>query len=500
MSTSISKKPGLLLAALALTLGSGAGADDIKLPDMGSPADALLSKSDEAQIGRAIMAQIRGTGRVIEDPLVTEYINEVGSRIAAQTNDGSQSFTFFVIDDPNINAFALPGGYIGVHTGLLDATRNESELAGVLAHEVAHVTQRHIARALHANQRQSILTTAIMLGAILAGVATGDSDAATAGIAVAQGTAAQSQINFTRSNEYEADRIGIRAMADAGFDPHGMGSFFEVMSRQSPADIDMRAPEFLRTHPVTTQRIAEARNRAREYPRVPTNNSINYGVSRARMKVQGFESASGAVKYFEGRDYENQNDIEKYGRAVAYQRAGRHRDANRIFEELLDRNPNVIAYHIGVGETQLALEQNDRGIATFERAVGLFPRNVPLIIHYGESLLLLDQADKAHAILLDLMNNVPPTPEQVRLIARAASEAGDRAESLYYLSEYHLMTGNLVGGISFLQRALALPELEEIQRIRFEARIDFIREYMSEEQLKQMQRSQPPSASVRNTS
>ena len=498
MDISTIKKFALALLAVAV-VGSSAGAEDIKLPDMGSPADALLSKSEEARIGRAIMAQIRQTGRVIEDPMVTEYINEIGSRIAAQTNDGSQKFTFFVIDDPNINAFALPGGYIGVHTGLLDATRNESELAGVLAHEVAHVTQRHIARSLYANQRQSILTTAIMLGAILAGVATGDAETASAGIAVAQGTAAQQSINFTRNHEYEADRIGIGAMADAGFDPHGMGSFFEVMSRQSPADINMRAPEFLRTHPVTTQRIAEARNRAREYPRVPTNNSTNYGIALARARVQGFESAEEAVRYYDRRDYANQNDQERYGRAIAYQRAGRNREAKQVFEDLLERNQQVIAYHIGMGETQLALEQNDVGIATFERAISLFPRNVPLVIHYGEWLLHLGQADKAHALLLDLMNNVPPTPEQVRLIARAASEAGDTAESLYYLSEYHLMTGNLVGGISFLQRALALPELQEIQRIRFEARIDFIREFMCEEQLKQLQRSQSPGTAARNT-
>ncbi|MDH3586428.1 MAG: M48 family metalloprotease, partial [Gammaproteobacteria bacterium] len=325
------RKFALSLTVALLLLTSGAGADDIKLPDMGSPADTALSKSDEAQLGRAIMAQIRLSGRVVEDPLVTEYINEVGSRIAAHANDGSQSFKFFVIDDPNINAFALPGGFIGVHTGLLEATRNEDELAGVLAHEVAHVTQRHIARAIHASQRQSIMTTALMLGAILAGVVTGDANAAQAGIVVAQGTAVQQQINFTRSNEYEADRIGIRAMDDAGFDPHGMASFFEVMSRQSPADLDMRLPEFLRTHPVTTQRIAEARNRARGYPRRPSSDSVNYGIARARMKVESFDTEEGAIVYFESRDYEQQNDIEKYGRAVAYQRAGRYRDASRIF-------------------------------------------------------------------------------------------------------------------------------------------------------------------------
>jgi predicted Zn-dependent protease len=486
------KKVALSALASLLVTASGAVADDIKLPDMGSPADAVLSKSEEAQIGRAIMAQIRLTGAVVEDPLVTEYINEVGSRIAAQTNDGSQSFKFFVIEDPNINAFALPGGFIGVHTGLLDATRNEDELAGVLAHEVAHVTQRHIARAIHASQRQSIMSTAIMLGAILAGVVSGDSDVAQAGMVVAQGSAAQQQINFTRSNEYEADRIGISAMADAGFDPHGMASFFEVMSRQSPADLDMRMPEFLRTHPVTTQRIAEAKNRAREYPRQPNNDTVNYGIARVRMKVESFDTDEAAVTYYESRDYEKQNDIEKYGRAVAYQRAGRHRDANRIFEELLQRNPNIIAYHIGTGETQLALEQNDRGIETFERAVSLFPRNVPLVIHYGEGLLKLGQANKAHKILLDLMNNVPPTPEQVRLIAKAAIEAGEIAEAHYYMAEYRFMIGDMVGGVNFLRQALQVPELNEIQRIRFEARIDFIQEFMTEEQLQRLRRSGAP--------
>ena len=254
-------------ACLCLAAVAARADDDIKLPDMGSPADAILSKSEESRFGRAIMSQIRLSGQVVEDPLMTEYVNEIGHRIAAQTNDGDHSFEFFIIEDPRINAFALPGGYIGVHTGLLEATRNEDELAGVLAHEVAHVTQRHIARSIHANQRQSLLTTALMLGALVAGVAGGDADVAQAGMAVAQGSAAQSQINFTRNNEYEADRIGIGALYDAGYDPQGMATFFEVMSRLQPASPELRAPEFLRTHPVTTERISEARGRAQDYPR-----------------------------------------------------------------------------------------------------------------------------------------------------------------------------------------------------------------------------------------
>ena len=435
------------------------------------------------------MAQIRKMGQVVEDPLITEYVNEIGHRIAAQANnDGLHDFSFFVIEDPVINAFALPGGFIGVHTGLLEATRNEDELAGVLAHEVAHVTQRHIARSIHSGQRQSMMSMAIMLGAILAAAAGAGGDAVQGAIAVAQGTAAQQQINFTRSNEYEADRVGIEALANAGFDPQGMASFFEVISR-SNTPMEYRTPEFLRTHPVSSARIAESRNRARSYPPVHTNDTVNYGIARARILVASQDTPEEAVRYFEREPYEYQSDVERYGRAIAYLNDGRNSDANRIFEELANREPEVIAYHIGLADAQLAMEAIDESVETFERARELFPRNVPLVIHYAEALLKLGHADKAHEILLDLLNNVPPTPEQVRLIARAAIDAGEIAEAHYYMAEYRFMIGDLIGGVNFLRQALRVPELEEIQRIRFEARIDFIREFMSDEQLAQLSRS-----------
>lgn len=493
-------KSALLSVVIAtIVFVSGAGADDIKLPDIGSPADAILSKNDEAQIGRAIMRDIRNSGQVVDDPLVNEYINEVGNKVAAQTNEGDHDFTFFVIEDHRINAFALPGGYIGVHTGLLEATRSEDELAGVLAHEVAHVTQRHIARAVHASSRQSILSTAIMLGAILAGAVGGDADVMQAGMAVAQGSAAQQQINFTRSNEHEADRVGISALADAGFDPYGMASFFDVMSRQNSRAPDERAPEFLMTHPVTAARIAEARDRARNHPQIRSDDSISYGIAKIRLIVDRFETSKEAVAYFEKRPYQNQNDLERYGRLLAYLRDGSYWKALDIIENLADKNPDVIAYHIALGDTQMLLQRYDDAMATFEEALTLFPRNVPVVIAYADRLLELDQPEKAHKILLDLLNNVPPTPNQIRLIARAANEAGENAESLYYLSEYRLMIGDLVGGISYLQQALRLPELQEIQRIRFEARIDFIREFMSEEQLRRMQRGRSSGISARNS-
>ncbi|MEM9336187.1 MAG: M48 family metalloprotease, partial [Pseudomonadota bacterium] len=360
----------LALGSMLCLLSGGVAAQDIRLPDMGSPADAVLPKSEEDRIGRAIMAQIRRSGEVVEDPLITEYVSNIGARIGAHANDGNHTFSFFVIDNHRINAFALPGGFIGIHTGLLQATRNEDELAGVMAHEIAHVTQRHIARALHANQRQSLLSTAIMLGAIVAGAAGAGADAVQGGIAVAQGTAAQQRINFTRSNEHEADRIGIRALADAGFDPHGLATFFEVLSRQQPVDLRMRLPEFLRTHPVTTERISEARNRARDMPRVDSDDSVDYGIAKARAKVASFERAEDAVAYYEGRSsLLRETDADRYGRAYAYQRDERFRDALPLFEALSEKDRTVIAYRMGLAETQLGLERNIEGFETFDEAL-----------------------------------------------------------------------------------------------------------------------------------
>ena len=224
---------------------------------------------------------------------------------------------------------------------------------------------------------------------------------------------------------------------------------------------------------------------------IQSENSTGYGIARVRAIVARFDTPEEAVAYFEARDVANLGNIELYGRAVAYQRAGNHFEALKILGDLLEDDQAVIAYHIALGQTLVALDQYSDALRVFERAVELFPRNVPLVVEYGERLLELGQPKKAHAMLLDLLNNVPPTPDQVRLIARAASLAGEDAEAYYYLAEYRLMIGDLAGGIGYLQQALRLPELQEIQRARFEARIDFIREFMTEEQLKRMQSSRP---------
>jgi predicted Zn-dependent protease len=259
---------GVVVAMLALPSRSWAQDVGSDLPDIGSPASSVLSLDDEYRIGLQIVRQLRDEGQVIDDPESTEYLQALGSRIVAQaTGDSAQRFQFFFVRDDTINAFALPGGFIGVNYGLVLATRNEAQLAGVLAHEIAHVTQRHIARRVRSQGRQSIATMAAILASILLGAATGSSDAAMGGISMAQGAAMQQQINFTRANENEADRVGMGFLAAAGFDPYGMPDFFETMGRRTSLSAGNRnlLPEILQSHPVTTNRIAESRSRAAQF-------------------------------------------------------------------------------------------------------------------------------------------------------------------------------------------------------------------------------------------
>ena len=219
------RAPAFLAAAALLAMPVAVAQQG--LPDFGSPADSVLTKSRERLLGDGVVFELRRAGAIVNDPLLNEYIRLLGSQLASQVNDGDYAFQFFMIDDDSINAFAMPGGVIGVHTGLLVATENESELAGVLAHEVSHVTQRHIARAIYDQQRRSIAAMAASIASILIAATTDVSTEAAGAISTAgQAAAIQGQINFTRENEYEADRIGMDVLSRAGFDPNGLVSFF----------------------------------------------------------------------------------------------------------------------------------------------------------------------------------------------------------------------------------------------------------------------------------
>jgi predicted Zn-dependent protease len=480
-----------LLCAASMAVSPVVVADD-ELPDIGSPADTVLSRDKELQIGRAIYKSLRDAGHVITDPEIQEYIQDVGQKLAAHATDNGQRFRFFVVDDPAINAFALPGGYIGIHSGLLLATQTESELAGVLAHEISHVTQRHISRAIFANQRASILTMAALLGAILLGAATGSDDALQGAVVAAQGAAAQQQINFTRSNEYEADRVGVGLLASAGFDPMGMPSFFETLARQT-GPLASGAPEFLRTHPVTVNRIAETRDRAARYPAREVTDASGYSLTRARLLLLASPTPEAALKRFRA-DMDDPRRVDdpgtEYGAALAQLQLGDFAGARAAFQALRDRNPSTIPFHTGLAMAQMGLKREAEAFRTYERAMALFPRNVPLTIHYAEALMQHDRAKDAHRVLLDLLNAVAPTPEQVRLIALAASAAGDTGDAHYYMAEYHLMSGDLMLAADELRVALGIPGLDPVQRARFSSRLAEIQEVLN--RLQAERRTAPP--------
>jgi predicted Zn-dependent protease len=484
------KKPWLTTAMVVFlsallplqTFAQGAGND---LPDIGSPASSTLTIDDEFRIGLQVMRQLRDEGQIIEDPEATEYLQALGSRIVAQaTGDSAQRFSFFFVRDNTINAFALPGGFIGINYGLVLATRNEAQLAGVLAHEIAHVTQRHIARRVRSQGRQSIATVAAILASILVGAATGSSDAAMGGIAMAQGAAMQQSINFTRANENEADRVGMGFLASAGFDPYGMPDFFETMGRRSAISTSSTSrnalPEILQSHPVTTNRIAESRARAAQFKDLKQSaESVSYMLTRERLRVLGTPAEDNVRRYYsERREQQDQTVGERYGEALASYEAGNSRAALDALTELARQFPQLPMLQSTLGQALMSSGATDEALVTFRRALNLSPRNIPLTMRYAESLLKTGKAKEAHAVLLDLFNNVAPTPEQIRFTALAASSAGDSGDAAYYMSEYHIATGNLPLSVAQLEMALAAPNITVVQRSRYQARLDEVREVL----------------------
>lgn len=464
-----------LMLVVQPALGNG------ELPDIGYSAGTVISASDEQKIGRMIMRQLRGSGDLVTDPEINEYIQSLGQRLSLHAHEGNLTFTFFAIDAPDLNAFALPGGFVGVHTGLLLATESESELAAVLGHEVAHVSQRHLARSAEASSQNGLISTAAMVAAILVGAAAGaGGDAISAAVAVAQGSAAQSRINFTRANEYEADRVGIRFLADAGFDPMAMPAFFETMSRRTAA-AGSQVPEFFRTHPVTSNRIAESRERALSIGPRQVPSSQNYFLAKARAQVLAHESAVVAVKRIEatisGHPSESP-DATQYGYSLALLRAGEATRAVPIMDELLSRDEEMVAYHTLAAQVNLAAGKRDRGMALFDEAYRLFPRNVPLTMAYANALMEVKDPKRAHEVMLDLVNNVRYNEDQIRLLALAASSEGDDANAHYYMSEFHVLRGELFMAVDQLKLALASPRIHDYQISRAEARMEQIREYL----------------------
>jgi len=461
------------------------------LPDIGSPAAAVLNGTDEYQLGAMVIHQLRDQNAILDDPEITEYLNALGSRLATQAPDGAPHFQFFAVRDNAINAFALPGGFICINAGLITQTRSESELASVMGHEMAHVTQHHIARQIRAQSQQSLTTAAAMLAAILLGsLGGGGGQAIEGGIAAAQGLAVQQQINFTRDNEAEADRVGIGFLAGAGFDTRAMANFFETIGRTEGL-AGTYIPAMLQDHPVTSVRIAEARARAAQFGPQKVKESLSYQLIRERVRVVTWPGDQDVEKYYSTKLTKNSNDLgSRYGEALALMADNRPVEAERILDKLTEQHDGLTLLHAALGQAQVKAGQTNDGVASLRHAVQLFPRNVPVTIRYAEALMKAGRAAEAHSVLLDLFNNVPPTPEQIRLTALAASAAGDPGDAYFYMGEYQIAGGDLPMAAQQLQLALATPNLTQVQRARYQARLDEVREYLQNSRLRRVSNTQ----------
>ncbi len=475
----------VLLAAAAATVSVGVGwaagtaATSQDLPDLGSPANAAVSIEDEYRAGLMYVKEIRDSGVILDDPEVSEYAQEIGHSLSSHAEEGQHQFYYFVIRDPEVNAAAIPGGFVIINSGLILATRNENELAGVLAHETAHVTQRHIVRQIIDQSHAGLLTTAAMLAAVLLGATAGrgSPDAVQGAILAGQSAAIQHQINYTRDSEFEADRIGIGTMADAGYDPLGLASFFDYMSHSGPEPSRVNAVQFLINHPIFSDRVAEARDRAEQIGRVRHEDSLSYRLTRERLRSVAADPQAARDYYVNlNKNGGGKTIEERYGKAVADVYTRNPAAAIPELKELVREYPKVTQFYGALGQAFMANNQLKESQEVLDRAMNLFPRNIPITIRLAETLMHAGDNKRAHLVLLDLFNVVEPTPDQTRLIAKAASAAGDRADSYAYMAEFYLMSGDLNMAINQLQLALSIPNLDAIQRARFSARLEQVRE------------------------
>ncbi|HEX3913011.1 MAG TPA: M48 family metalloprotease [Steroidobacteraceae bacterium] len=448
------------------------------LPDLGSPANAAISLEDEYVAGLQFVNEIRKTGIILNDPEVSQYAQEIGHSLSSEAEEGQHQFYYLVVRDPVVNAFAVPGGFVVIQSGLILATRNENELAGVLAHETAHVTQRHLVRQLIDQSHEGLLASAAMLAAVLLGATAGrgSPDAVEGAIMAGQSAMIQHQINYTRGNESEADRIGITTMANAGYDPLGMASFFEYMGREGPEPSRVNAIQFLIDHPIFSDRVAEAQDRANQIGRIHHEDSLGYLLIKERLRTVAGDPQA-AHQYYVSllKNGGGKTIQERYGKDVSEIALRNPTAAIGDLQELVREYPKIMQFYGALGQAYLANNQLKESEAVLDRAMTLFPRNVPITIRLAETLMHAGDNKRAHTVLLDLFNNVEPTPDQTRLIAKAANTAGAFADSYSYMAEFYLMTGNLQMAINQLQLALTVPGLDAVQRARFSARLEEVR-------------------------
>ncbi len=460
----------------------------IELPDLGNPSNIYLSKMDEPAIGRTYFRTMRKQGQVVEDPLLQEYIQNLGEKLSSKVQEGDYNFHYFLVPEDSINAFAMPGGFIGIHLGLVTNSDNESQLASVVSHEISHVTQRHIARQIGENVPNTIQGGLVLLGAVLLSAISGSSEILEAGTMLAPSIMAQGQIDFTREMEIEADAIGIKTLASSGYDPYAMAEMFNKLS----LDGDPRnaaATEFLRTHPTSVNRAASALKQARKLTVKRVDDSLGFELTKARIINIYSTTPEKANQYFKlkisGLDMEKDSLTNKqignlYGWALNLIEMGQLQEAEKILEFLIKAYEEYNHFHLAYTELLTAKELHADAINYIKEIMLLSPRNIPVTMGYSLAELNYGDPKKAHQVLLDLFNNVAPSPSQIMLIAKTANAAEDYADSFSYMAEYYLSIGLFREATEQLRLALSVESIDGIQKAKFIARLQEIEEFIEE--------------------
>ncbi len=445
------RRPLALLLSLALALPAPVTAQSYDLPDLGDVAASELSPAAERRIGEQIIAQIRWRDAAyLDDPEVEEYINRLGQRLAAASNNPAQDLDFFVVRDPTLNAFALPGGYIGVHTGLLLAAQTESEFASVLGHEIAHVTQRHIAQIVGKQSQSAMLMVASLLVAVLA--ARSNSDVSQAAIAAGQAGAIQSQLGYTRAFEREADRVGLETLAGAGLDVRGMPSFFERLQRNTRV-YENNAPAYLRTHPLTTERIADMENRVAAMPYRQVLDSPDFRYARAKLRASAGQPAEAVKELQDLLERSPGDEALSYGLARALLRAGRADEAERRLEAVRKAAEASPWVETLAAEIRIARRDAAGAVRVLEAARGQFPGSRSLAYALADARIHAGQAREAATAVRRMIDTRSADPRLWQLLSRAHAELGERSAQHRAQAEVYVLRGSLPAAIEQLEIA-----------------------------------------------
>ncbi|QWA09656.1 M48 family metallopeptidase [Sodalis ligni] len=467
-----------LLAAMALTYCPFLLADDSdQLPDMGTTAGSTLSIGQEIQMGDFYVRQLRGNSPLINDPLLEAYINHLGNILVSHAHSVNFPFHFFLIRNDELNAFAFFGGNVVVHSAIFRYTDNESQLASVLAHEISHVTQRHLARAMEDQKRSAPLTWAGALGSILLTMANPQM-----GMAALSGTLAGTQqgiISFTQGNEQEADRVGIQVLQRSGFDPQAMPDFLQKLADDT--HYSTTPPEMLLTHPLPMSRLADIRNRANQMRHVVMDSSQDFYLAKAR--ILGMYSTTNNVlgddtltRWKKGNA--RQQIAAQYGEAVLFLEAKKYDDARRSLQPLLSKQPASIWFVDLMTDIDLAQQRAPQAIARLEALVKVQDNsaNPVLLLNLANAYVEGHRYNDAIHLLNRYTFNHQDDTNGWDLLAQACAGLGMRDQELAARAESLALNGQLDQAVRALSNASSLVKLGSLQQARYDARIDQLRD------------------------